>query len=55
MNLLVQLEAELAQARNKMQLGYTDVSGAFVPASSVQLRNKMRTSDDEAVRRTLFL
>ena len=38
-----------------MQLGYTDASGAYVPASSVQLRNKMRTADDEAVRRTFRL
>lgn len=46
------LEASLAAARNTMQLGYTDPdSGEFVKASSVQLRDKMRTSDDQRMRK----
>lgn len=35
-----------------MALGYTDPdSSEFVKASSVQLRDKMRTSDDERMRK----
>jgi Zn-dependent oligopeptidase len=45
-----ELEATLAEHRNRMQLGYTAPDGSFVKASSVQLRNLMRNSDDEAVR-----
>jgi hypothetical protein len=44
------LENELAEDRNHMALHYTNEKGERVPASSVQLRNKMRTSDNEAVR-----
>lgn len=44
------LEAELAEQRNRMNLGYTNAAGEFVKASSVQLRNTMRTSDSHAVR-----
>lgn len=44
------VEAELAEERNHMHLQYTDEAGNFVSASSVQLRNTMRTSDNEAVR-----
>ncbi|KAI3435664.1 hypothetical protein D9Q98_001722 [Chlorella vulgaris] len=52
---LNQLEAELATERNAMALGYADPQGgAFHKASSVQLRNTMRTSDDEAVRRAAY-
>lgn len=46
------LEASLAAARNTMALGYVDPdSGKFVKASSVQLRDKMRTSEDERMRK----
>lgn len=48
------LEAELAQSRNSMALGYTDAQGTFHKGSSVQLRNKMRTEDDEAVRKACY-
>lgn len=44
------LEAELAQSRNKMNLGYVGPDGNFTKASSVQLRNLMRTSEDSAIR-----
>jgi hypothetical protein len=44
-----QLEADLAQARNKMAMGY-EIDGVFTAASAVQLRTKMRTADDEKVR-----
>ena len=48
---IIRLENELAAARNKMPLGYTNpTDGLFVKASSVQLRNLMRSSPDEAVR-----
>lgn len=48
---VTQLETQLESARNHMELGYTDPSdGKFVKASSVQLRNLLRTSPDEAVR-----
>ncbi|KAL4458233.1 hypothetical protein ABPG75_013098 [Micractinium tetrahymenae] len=49
-----ELEAELQNARNGMALGYTDTQGAFHKASSVQLRNKMRTDDDEAMRKACY-
>ena len=45
------LEAELAGDRNHMELGYTNLEGQFVKASSVQLRNIVRTSDNEALRK----
>ncbi|GLC57208.1 hypothetical protein PLESTB_001198900 [Pleodorina starrii] len=49
------LEAALSQARNQMALGYQDpVSGQFKAASSVQLRNLVRVSDDEATRKACF-
>ncbi len=48
------LEATLASSRNTMALGYGDpVTGELVKASSVQLRNLMRTSEDERVRKVL--
>eukprot|EP00977_Amphora_coffeiformis_P023657 scaffold13899_cov153-Amphora_coffeaeformis.AAC.5 len=49
------LESELEMARNTMSLGYTkpDV-GTVVKASSVSLRNLMRTSDDEQIRKAAF-
>lgn len=49
---IARLEAELSQARNKMDLGYTDANGQFVKASSVTLRNMIRTSDDENLRKS---
>ena len=49
------LEAELAQSRNKMTLGYTNpTDGSFVSMSSVQLRNTMRTADNEDLRLACF-
>ncbi len=49
------LEAELAQSRNGMKLGYTDPdTGAFVAASSVLLRNLARTSPDERLRKACY-
>lgn len=50
------LESELSEARNLMELGYKDPSagGAFVKASSVKLRDIMRTSDDEAKRKACW-
>lgn len=46
------LESELAEDRNRMDLGYTDPeSGTFIKASSVQLRNSMRSSDSEPLRK----
>jgi hypothetical protein len=46
------LESELAMDRNSMPLGYTDPeTGEFKRASSVQLRNTMRTADSEPLRR----
>ena len=48
------LESELEIARNQMNLGYTDQDGTFVKASSVALRNLMRTADDESVRKAAF-
>lgn len=44
------LESELAEDRNHMLLQYTNEQGEKMSASSVQLRNLMRTSDNEAVR-----
>ena len=49
------LEAELQAARNGMAMGYTNPeTGAFVPASPVQLRNLMRTHPNEAVRKACY-
>lgn len=52
---LNEAEAALAEARNTMQLGYSDPeSGAFTTASSVQLRNLMRVAEGEATRRSAY-
>ena len=57
------IEAELEEKRNHMTLGYsvTKTDGqdgsnkkTFVEASSVALRNLMRTSDDEAIRKAAY-
>lgn len=48
------LEAELQQWRNQMALGWTDQSGQLHKASSVQLRNTMRTDADESVRKACW-
>lgn len=48
------LEASLAAARNVMKLGYTAADGTFTPGSSVVLRNLMRTSDEEPVRKAAY-
>ncbi|KAF5828250.1 oligoendopeptidase [Dunaliella salina] len=53
---LNKLEADLASARNGMALGYKEPKdgGNFVKASSVQLRDRMRVSDDEALRKACY-
>ncbi|KAI8616387.1 oligoendopeptidase [Chytriomyces sp. MP71] len=51
---LNRLEAKLAEGRRAMKLGYTNKDGQFVEASSVQLRSIMRTSEDEAVRKSCY-
>lgn len=48
------LEAELAQSRNRMSLGYKNSEGEFVTASSVALRNAMRSSEDPVVRLSCY-
>ncbi|KAJ3108082.1 hypothetical protein HDU97_002317 [Phlyctochytrium planicorne] len=54
-NQINELEAELADERNKMKLGYVDpVTKEFKTASSVQLRNLMRTSPNEELRKACF-
>lgn len=48
---ILRLEAELSESRNHMNLGYIHPStGEFIKASSVQLRNLLRTNDDPAIR-----
>ena len=49
-----ELENELQANRNTLQLGYTPAGGEFVEASSVQLRNLLRTSEDEGVRKAAY-
>lgn len=50
-----ELESDLEMARNRMKLGYTVPStGEFKEASSVGLRNLLRTADDEAVRKAAY-
>ena len=51
---LNQLEAELQQWRNQMALGWSDSSGQLHKASSVQLRNTMRTDAAEDVRKACW-
>lgn len=49
------LEGSLEDARNKMALGYAEPQGgAFVPMSSVGLRNLLRASEVEATRKAAF-
>lgn len=50
----MELEANLAQSRNFLALGYTSASGEFIKCSSVQLRNVMRTSKSEALRESAY-
>ncbi len=48
---IVGLEGKLAEARQRMPLGYTDPqSGAHVPASSIRLGLLLRTSAEEPLR-----
>ncbi|KAJ3174967.1 hypothetical protein HK101_010792 [Irineochytrium annulatum] len=50
-----ELEAELADARNSMKLGYVDpASGEFKIGSSVQLRTMMTTCEDEKIRKACY-
>jgi len=52
---LVELEAELAEKRAGMKLGYVDPkTRELVPASSVRLALMMRTDPDEARRKAAF-
>ena len=52
---LNQLEADLGQWRNQMALGYNNPkTGQFEKASSVQLRNTMRTDASEDVRKACW-
>ena len=51
---LNQLEADLQQWRNQMALGWIDSSGQLQKASSVQLRNTMRTDTAEDVRKACW-
>ncbi|KAI8915965.1 hypothetical protein EDD86DRAFT_197305 [Gorgonomyces haynaldii] len=48
-----ELEAELATARNTMNLGYT-ADGQFTKKSSVQLRNIISTNPDEKTRKAAY-
>lgn len=55
---ITQLESELEEKRNKMTLGYQenieDGKKRLVELSSVGLRNKMRTSDNEVLRKACY-
>ena len=52
---LNQLEAELGEYRGSMKLGWTDpATGVFNKASSVQLSNSIKTSDEEAKRKACW-
>ena len=48
------LESKLEMARNQMKLGYTAEDGEHQEASSVGLRNLMRTAKSEAVRKSAY-
>jgi hypothetical protein len=50
----LRMESELEMARNEMQLGYTLLDGSYHPMSSTGLRNEMRTSNDEAIRKAAY-
>lgn len=49
-----EIEDSLSKKRNEMSLGYNDANGDFQAASSVGLRTIMRTSPDEAVRKSAY-
>lgn len=49
-----QLESSLEMSRNSMKLGYSLQDGEFVDATSVKLRNLMRTAEVESVRRAVY-
>jgi len=48
------IESELEMARNELALGYTLADGSFHAMSSVGLRNHLRTSEDEAIRKAAY-
>lgn len=49
------LESELQEQRNTMKLGYVDPqTNEFQSGSSVLLRTKMRTADDEPTRKACY-
>jgi len=55
MNKIVGMEADLANARTEMKLGYTNPKdGKFTPASSNKLRLMVMTDPDEAVRKATW-
>ena len=55
MNKIVGMEADLANARMQLKLGYRDPrSGDFVPASSNKLRLMVQTNPDEPLRQAAF-
>ena len=55
MNKIVGMEADLATARTKMKLGYTDPrTREFVPASSNKLRLLVMTHPEEAIRKAAW-
>lgn len=47
-------ENELQSARNKQELGYTDAQGNFIKATPTVLRTKIRSSDEESVRKSCW-
>ena len=49
-----QLESSLEMTRNAMKLGYSLKNDDFIEASSVKLRNLLRTSEEESVRRAAY-
>jgi hypothetical protein len=51
---LVACETDLQRARGSMPLGYVEPGGKFIPASSVELGNQLRTHPDAGVREASF-
>ena len=49
-----EMESALELARNRMKLGYTLPDGSFTAQSSVGLRNTMRTSPEEEIRKAAY-
>ncbi|MDA7950319.1 MAG: M2 family metallopeptidase [Pirellulaceae bacterium] len=51
---IVAAEGKLARARATMSLGYVDLEGQFVEASSVKLGTMLRTEKEEALRKSAW-